>query len=92
MPDKIKLAVMEREGYRLQPTCASCHFSSFKKGKVWGDCTILTYNHEKHSPPPKMMPCHISMVCDHYVRTNRAVETGIQELGAYATLVPWNDK
>lgn len=49
MPDPHKLAALAEHGYQLLKACGNCVHGSFVKGRDWGSCDKITYQHAKHS-------------------------------------------
>jgi hypothetical protein len=85
MPDKNKLKVLAEQGVRIVPTCGTCTHGKFF-GRPWGECSLRTYQHEKHTGL-RQMPAHLSFTCPSY----GSGSANLQELGEYATLIPTKD-
>jgi hypothetical protein len=49
MPDPNKLAVLADVDYRVQPCCRLCKHARFAPASDYGQCAVLTYEHEKHT-------------------------------------------
>ena len=40
-------------GYQIPKVCGLCKYGRFKVGNDFGDCTLFTYEHQKHSAESK---------------------------------------
>lgn len=49
MPDANKLAVLKGHQYQVLTTCGVCIRGQFVSGSMWGSCSMMKYQHLKHS-------------------------------------------
>lgn len=49
MPDANKLIVLKEHQYQVLTTCTVCIHGRFVPGSMWGSCTMMKYQHLKHS-------------------------------------------
>ena len=56
MPDPNKLKVLDEVNYRVQPCCRICQHGRFAPSSDYGQCSILTYEHEKPPGAPRPAP------------------------------------
>lgn len=75
MPDKNKLEVLAGAGYEIRDICGYCVHSSFRADKSWGVCTLLPYEHGKHTArdegkgdAPRYASVHAAGWCPKFVR------------------------
>lgn len=79
--DAAKLKVLQNLRYRILPVCGLCKHGWFPKTD-WGHCENNTYEHEKHSGPPRQLSIHKFGGCWKFQRKgNLDYLAGFQEFG-----------
>lgn len=82
--DKRKLKVLRESGYVFGQTCGLCTFVRPGKDGQWGTCTIHTYEHAKHSGPPREMSVSLFGGCSAFQPKDDIDE----RLGGFAEFLP----
>lgn len=52
--DKTKLKVLQDLNYTIRETCGLCTHGEFPNNE-WGTCKAQSYEHEKHTGPPRQL-------------------------------------
>lgn len=65
--DAAKLKVLQAEGYSIAPSCGFCHHRSFMSPATqWGTCTVIQYEHQKHTGAPRQLSIHRGGHCSRF--------------------------
>ena len=81
--DKNKLAMLQDIGYIIPKTCGLCTYGSFRSNpqSLWGGCTLMSYDHRKHTATSKPLSIYFGGSC---LRFKRAVD---RTVGAYEEFI-----
>ena len=82
--DGDKLTVLRELGYSIQPTCAFCIHARFPSPTAWGTCSLVPYDHRKHTGPPRELSIHRSGSCPNYTENPQQRRV----LGRFAEFLP----
>lgn len=86
--DPNKLKVLKEIGYEVRPGCGLCKNGNFRGGDYWGTCLIYTYDHEKHSGPPRALSIHKFGACPSFM-PKEGVNASIH---GFVELATWNEE
>jgi hypothetical protein len=64
--DANKLLVLQEIGYRIPGACSLCQHAAISPGQDWGTCGLYTYEHAKHTGPPRQLSIHRYGRCDKF--------------------------
>ena len=78
--DSNKLKVLTSVNYKVLNTCGRCKHSNFRPNTRWGKCSIIKYEHQKHSVSSRRLSIHKSGVCDKFEASQVEVLGGYEEL------------
>lgn len=63
MPDKTKLDALDKAGFKIKATCGICVHATIRVGSDWGTCSLIRYEHEKHTGSPRDASIHKAGGC-----------------------------
>ncbi len=61
--DANKLGELRTIGYKIPKTCGLCRHGVFVGANDWGGCAIRTYEHLKHTGPPRQLSIYVGGSC-----------------------------
>jgi hypothetical protein len=61
--DKNKLTELRSIDYKIPRTCGLCKHGVFVGVNDWGGCAIRTYDHLKHTGPPRQLSIYVGGSC-----------------------------
>lgn len=53
-------------GYEIPPSCGTCAFSDIKPTSDYGECSMHTYTHQKHTDSHRQLSVHRYGGCPSY--------------------------
>lgn len=65
--DSEKFKVLKGIGYVVKETCSTCIHANIRAGAMFGTCEKHSYDHQKHSGPPRQLSINRSGWCPDYV-------------------------
>jgi hypothetical protein len=78
--DANKLERLKEIGYSIQPTCGLCVHFFAPSGGEFGECDLYSYEHLKHSGPPRKLSVHRNGGCADGFRLS---------MYSYTSIVDW---
>lgn len=89
--DAAKLKVLQDEGYQIAPSCGFCEHRSFASPAThWGTCSALSYEHQKHTGPPRQLSIHRAGSCSRF-ELDRVERDLLGGFGQFFTAAPLLD-
>ena len=82
--DQNKLNELRTIGFRIPKTCGLCKHGVFVGASDWGTCAVRTYEHLKHSGPPRQLSVYRGGSCPDKFDVDPA---RVAQLGAWAEFV-----
>jgi hypothetical protein len=81
MPDENKFQALTDAHFVVRRTCLRCaHFMRFQTGAEWGTCGLITYEHLKHTGPPRNASVPVDGSCpEHKFRESAKAELGAHQ-------------
>ena len=69
--DENKAKKLQEIGFKILPVCGLCKYAAFSDYR-WGTCEKHTYEHEKHTGPPRQVSVHFAGTCKDFEAANNA--------------------
>jgi len=79
--DKNKLEMLREVGYRIPRCCHTCVHAQWRNPSMWGTCARHTYQHAKHTGPPRQMSIFRAGVCQGGYERDEAMHIRVQHYG-----------
>ena len=74
MPDPNKHKILVEAGFKIQKVCSTCVYWTPSASDAWGRCSMLTYNHDKHTETSKKVGTPAIGFCKKYAGDKRSIE------------------
>jgi hypothetical protein len=69
--DQNKLMELRQIDYRIPRTCGLCRHGVFVGVNDWGGCAVRTYDHLKHTGPPRQLSIYRGGSCSGFEENAR---------------------